>query len=217
MVEILHGERPFLVTREGVTDVALLDAIYEVEGFHLRAYSEHEIYFDEPEPYLELDISSAAVIARILNSNSILLVEFVVEDRGRRVELPAGKVMDGVDKTIFDTASREFIEETGGIITLPKLRPFAVSYHKDGRGGLQFYTEIPELRVEGYDKLGRGYLAPPKGTDKGKIINLITEPLGVFLDQEKTLLRHSQNQWAVDEVVRLTLGMHITKLDGDRK
>ena len=150
----MEGKKPFLVTTEGVTDIVLLCAIYEIEGFHLWAYDEFGVYFDKPEPYLKLDLSSAAVIARIMDGNSILLVEFEVENGGRRVELPAGKVKDGVDKTIFDTAAREFIEETGGIITLPNLRPFTVSCHKDGKGGLQFYAEISELRVERSDEFG---------------------------------------------------------------
>jgi len=60
-------------------------------------------------------------------------------------------------------------------------------------------------------------LTPPKGTDEGRVKRLITEPLEVFLNSEKTLLRYSQNQWAVDEIVRLTLGMLAVKLDADRK
>ncbi|OGM14890.1 hypothetical protein A3A76_02060 [Candidatus Woesebacteria bacterium RIFCSPLOWO2_01_FULL_39_23] len=217
MVEILEGKRPFLVSEGDVTDTILLKAFYEIEGFHLKAYNELDVFLDDPDPYLEVDLSSAAVIARTRNSNSILLIEFGVEKGRRRVELPAGKMKYGTDKTIFDTAKREFIEETGGMITLPDLKPLSVVRHKDGRGGLQFYTDFPEPKVEYRDELGRGYLTPPKGTDEGRVKRLITEPLEVFLNSEKTLLRYSQNQWAVDEIVRLTLGMLAVKLDADRK
>lgn len=217
MVEILEGRKPFLETRGAATDMVLLGTTYEIEGFHLKAYDEFQAYFAEPEPYLEIDLSSAAVIARVVDCNSILLVEFKAEDGERRVELPAGKVKADEDKTIFDTARREFDEETGGITALSNLKPLSVSHHRDERGGLHFYTEIPKLRVEGRDKLGRAYLTPPKGTDRGRVFQLITEPLDVFLDQERTLLRHSRNQWAVGEIVRLTLGLYIQKLDGARK
>jgi len=216
-VNILEGRKPFLASREGKTDIVLLSTFYEIERFHLRAYNELDAYLDEPEPYLEIVLSSAAVLARIMNSNSILLVEFEVEDGERRVELPSGKVKEDTDKTIFDAAAREFYEETGGTILLPDLKPLSVVRHKDERGGLQFYTEIPELNVEQSDEFGRGYITPPRGTDRGGVARLITEPLDVFLDQEKTLLMYSENPWAVDEVVRLTLGMHIMELDRARE
>lgn len=216
-MEILKGKRPFLEEGGSATDIVLLGAIYKIVGFYLEAYDELEVYLEDPEPYLKIDLTSAAVIARIKKGNSILLVEFETENEGRRVELPAGKVETGVDETIIDTAIREFAEETGGVVSLTNLKPLAVSYHRDGRGGLQFYAEIPEPRVEYRDELGRGYLTPPKGTDNGGVRRLITEPLNVFLDPDQSLLRYSRNPWALEPSVRLTVGLYIKKLDENEK
>lgn len=217
MAEILQGRIPVWATERELSDIILLDAFYEIERFHLKAFSELEVYFDPPVPFLDIDLTSAAVIARVINDNSILLVEFMAKDGERRVELPAGKVNRNLDATIFDTARREFCEETGGMIELAPLQPLSVVRHTDKSGGLQFFTEIPQPIIEHRDDLGRGYFTPPDGTDKGRVLQLITEPLDVFLDADRTLLRNSRNQWAVDINTRLTLGMYIMESDKKRK
>lgn len=207
-MEILNGKAPYFEIKGGVVNTVLLSSIYEIEGFHLKAYHQFEAFSEEPWPYLEIDLTSAAVIARVVSTNSILLVEFKSTE-GRRVELPAGKV-SGKDSTVFHTGLREFDEETGGIIPIQNLKPLSVIHHKDGNGGIQFYTEVPKLKMGQYDQFGRGYLIPPEGTDMGRVICLITEPLNIFLDEGRTLLRHSHNKWAVDDALRLTLGMYIS-------
>ena len=212
-MEVLKGRIPVLITEKGQSDIILLNSFYEIEGFHLKAFNELESYFDPPAPFLEIDLTSAAVIARVINSNSILLVEFLAKGEERRVELPAGKVNKNLDLTIFDTAKREFHEETGGMIETDILLPLSVVPHTDKKGGLQFFTEISEPLIAHRDDFGRGYITPLEGTDKGRVLQLITEPLDVFLNPERTLLRYSRNQWAVDINTRLTLGIYIKQSD----
>jgi len=125
-----------------------------------------------------------------------------------RIELPSGKVRK-TDTTILDTAYREFLEETSLPVDIQNLKPFTVRYHQDGKGGLQFLTEIPPLSYERTDEFGRGYIAPLSGTDNGRTTMLICEPLEVFMDRDLSLLQYSKNPWAVDDYIKLTLLLNI--------
>jgi 8-oxo-dGTP pyrophosphatase MutT (NUDIX family) len=176
-----------------------------VEGFNLKAYSELEAYFEDPQPYLDIELTSAGVITFVEDFRHILLVETIDDSVSRRVELPAGKVNHIVDETIYNTAVREFIEETGLSISEEDLKPFMARYYRDGKGGLQFIASIPELQAQRIDKLGRKYIKPIEGTDKGRTVMLISEPIEVFANESISLLRNSKNLWAVDDEVRLTL------------
>jgi 8-oxo-dGTP pyrophosphatase MutT (NUDIX family) len=204
-MEVLNGKEAVLC--EGV--LSLSDPCFQVDGFSLKAYHELESFFEKPEPYLELELSSAAVIAFIGSSNNVLLIETVNDSEVRRIELPAGKVNDE-DESIYDTARREFIEETGLRINDTELEPLLPRHQKDIKGGLQFLTEINprffrELSKIDVDDLGRIYFKPPVGTDRGRTISLIVEPLEVFVDQDRSLLRYTRHGWAVDNYVIATL------------
>jgi len=202
----LFGKEAMITTFGGLSETVLFDQMFEVEGFQLRAYHEFESFFEDPKPYLKLELTSAGVIPFIQDSNSILLVETNDGTGTRRVELPSGKVEDR-DNSILDTATREFFEETGLEITKENLQPFMVRYQQDGRGGLQFVTEIAmqSLEVLETDRFGRVYFAPIDGTDNGRTVRLISEPLDVFIDQHSTLLQDSRHPWAIDMGVRETL------------
>ncbi|KKP64116.1 MAG: hypothetical protein UR61_C0053G0003 [candidate division WS6 bacterium GW2011_GWE1_34_7] len=204
-MEVLNGKEAILCN--GV--LSLSNSFFEIDGFSLKAYHELESFFEEPEPYLELDLTSAAVIAFIGESNNILLIETTDDSGGRRIELPAGKVNDE-DVSIYDTARREFAEETGLNANGIDLKPLITRHQKDMEGGLQFLTDISprlfrELNKTKVDELGRIFYKAPDGTDRGRTISLIVEPLEVFANQNKSLLRYTRHEWAVDNYVIATL------------
>jgi len=190
--------------RQGYPNEVLFEQLLQVEDFHLRAYHELEIYFEEPEPYLDIILTSAGVIAFVNDFNHILLVETTDSSNNeRRIELPAGKVEKDIDSDIFDTATREFIEETGLPIDREALSPFMPRYHQGNNGGLQFSTRIDGLEFQECDDLGRYYRHPNEETDKGRTVMLISEPLNVFSNPDISLLKNSKHLWAVDNKVRL--------------
>lgn len=204
-MEIFTAKALFSARTGEQTDFCLLNAIFEINGFRLRSFNELDAFFDDPEPELDIELTSAGVFALTAKSKSIVLVEFATEDGERRVELPAGKVNKTLDATITDTALREFAEETGGIFGVPKLAPFAAVAHTPDSGGLQFVAKIAEPKHRYRDMVGRRYITPPPATDGGKVKAVVLEPLAVFADPTKSLLRYSRNPWAVEVETRMTL------------
>ena len=198
------GNNPF--------EVVLLDQFMEIEDFHLRSYSELEAYFEDPIPLLDIELTSAAVIPKIVEMNSILLVQTTDSSMPTRIELPSGSVNRDLDVNIYETAIREFREETGLDLSINALKPLGARYYKDGKGGLQFLADIsaPPLPTDLIDELGRQWYIPLEGTDNGRTVRLISEPLELFLDPKLSLLKHSKHPWAVDrnfrECIRLISG-----------
>jgi hypothetical protein len=62
-MEVYHGDQAVnWRDPSDQTQEVLLSQVFEVEGFNLRAYSELEAYFEEPQPYLDIELTSAGVI-----------------------------------------------------------------------------------------------------------------------------------------------------------
>lgn len=193
--------------------IYLLDDLIEIEGYHIRAYSELESFFEEPEPYIDMILTSAAIIPYIETKGSVLLVQCRDSSIPFRIELPSGSVNSDLDENITDTAIREFEEETGLNISKKNIKPFMARYHSEGRGGLQYLGKIssPNLELERIDHMGREWYIPIEGTDNGKTIRIILEPLDLFIDPSLSLLRASTHPWAIDWSFRETLRLVIER------
>lgn len=220
-MEVLTGREAVIMETPSSSEIVSLGTFYEVENFELKAYHELEAFFEVPTPFFEIELTSAGVFVLVGKSKDILLVQTSDDSQGRRVELPAGK-RESSDEDIFHTGQRELFEETGLKIEKELLKPFHVRHHEEGKGGLQFITQVPMFNYSPFDsppqdELGRSYFLPEVGTDNGKTKMLITEPIEVFINSKLSLLsKYSRNQWAVDYWVKETLRLYINDLNNKK-
>ena len=162
----------------------------------------------DPSEIVHYQLTSAGVLALMhhgQNQAGVLLVQNKTRDGQMHWDIPAGAA-ESTDENIKQTARREFKEETGMDITSEDMfipMAYAVhfgSYSENGlqKAGIQYAAFLKrQLSFLRTDDKGRGYLMPPlAAVESGEILDMVVEPLDLFMDAEQSLLSTARYPWS---------------------